>query len=239
MRDFRVSWAAAFPAAATVALLRGPRLPWAAGSPPSRSGGWAANGGRMELRTGFMERCRAASSRARPSLPSTAESPPGGMNDLPAGHLALPPRRATGPQPNAAPICHRRSPKYGPSVEQPHGDGRSRGSTGWKSDEGERIFTRGGHGGGTTGVAKRCAGVMRPSNGDSRGNRRPGPAHLSLPEAAGPHAGMHLDVPARAPRGASAPPVSSSHPADLGGLVEPPAHPSTADFCRSVARLPY
>ncbi len=109
------------------------------------------------------------------------QSPPGGEN-APRGAVWCSPDAGNPTATQSGPGCDTSSAKYAPSVQQPHGDGRSRG------DDRVRVRRRGadsreGEPWGTTGAAKRCAGPTRTLDGGIRGNRRPGPAHLSLPEA--------------------------------------------------------
>jgi hypothetical protein len=75
----------------------------------------------------------------------------------------------------------------------------SRGPAEWESDGGERTFTRGDTVGGQQEQRRGAPAQLRPSDGDFRGTRRPGPAHLSLPEAADlPHSASQSAVPVRA-----------------------------------------
>jgi len=83
---------------------------------------------------------------------------------------------ATRLQPDVAPVATAARQSTHPSVQQPHGDGRPRGTDRVGVRPRGTDFHEGGHRGGTTGAAKWCAGPGRPSDGDFRGNRRPGPA---------------------------------------------------------------
>jgi hypothetical protein len=190
----------------------------------------------MKLRASSCERRRSvggasAGRRRAPSdrLPagSTAPRPPSGAASQ-VGNRPATQRR---------PRCHSRCPKYASSVQQPHGDGRLEGADRVGVRRRGADFHEGGHRGGTTGAAKRCAGIVSPSDGEIRGNRRPEAAHLSLPGAAGPSAARLHTVPVNTSGRASGPPSSSPRPADLGGLVKPPARAPTGHFCRSMARL--
>jgi hypothetical protein len=170
------------------------------------------------------------------------------------GLLAAPSGWATHLQPNVAPVAtaaresthhqysiHTVTVVRGgrPSGSPTEGSGLSRGGTPWGDNRSSEKVRR-----------PRAA-----SDGDFRGNRPPGPAHLSLPEAAGPCCSVlfwlarnpfHLvrdplhracrrafGTPGTTPRRPSSP----LHHADLGGLVGPRAHPSAAPFCRSVPLL--
>jgi hypothetical protein len=172
------------------------------------------------------------------ALGRRAQSPPGGKNGAPGAFwrcLQVGNPTAT----ECGPGCHSASAKYAPSVQQPHGDGRSRGPTEWESDGGERTFTRGDTVGGQQEQRRGAPAQLRPTDGDFRGNRRPGPAHLSLPEAAGlPHPATQSTVPVCAlpARLGSTPRHGSWLPrrADLAGLVGPCVQPSAAPFCRPV-----
>ena len=138
-------------------------------------------------------------------------------------------RRATRPQPNVAPNCHRHCPKYAPSVQQPHGDGRFEGADRVEVRHRGADFHEGGHGGGTTGVAKRCAGVTRPSTGISGGTDDPSRRtfrSLKLLIHLRHHPRQHpWPCPSGRPGVPLHPPAFSPQRADLGHLVEPPAHP--------------
>src|SRR5271156_1714722 len=77
----------------------------------------------------------------------------------------------------AQPDCNAKRPRLATGVvqsthhqlQEPHGEGRSEGGDRCGSVEGERI-RRGGTPRGGPGAAKRCAGLMRPSVGDIRGD---------------------------------------------------------------------
>jgi hypothetical protein len=131
---------------------------------------------------------------------ATAQTPPGGDNGAAEAFWRC--LRAGNPTATqCGPGCHSGSAKYARSVQQPHGDGRSRGPTGWKSDGGERTFTRGDTVGGQQ--EQRIGAPAQSAVGRSiPGNRPPGPAHLSLPEAAGSSCSV---------RQASFPPCLSTH----------------------------
>jgi hypothetical protein len=177
VRGFGVSWAAVFPCCAA-----SPCSSWSAAECPPcplrralsralcRALRHALPGGPVHRRTVFSR---------LPADRTVFQSPPGGKDGVPVASrrgerlpeslLALTCGRATHLQPNGVPICHGHSPKYAPSVQQPHGDGRSRGPTEWKSDRGERTFTRGDTVGGDNRSSER---VRRPR--ESVGRRIPG-----------------------------------------------------------------
>jgi hypothetical protein len=153
-------------------LVRGFRVSWAAAI---RSCGMA--GGREGLPSNG--RYRAPPSRL-PAGRTATRWPPGG-----AFRPGNPPATECGPG------CHSGSRKYAPSVQHPHGDGRSRGPTEWESDGGERTFTRGDTVGGQQ-EQRKGAPAQRRRTERSGGTDRPDwrtfrslklLAHLSLPPA--------------------------------------------------------
>jgi hypothetical protein len=181
---------------------------------------------------------------------TAAQTPPGGDNG--AADLFWRCMQAGNPTATqCGPGCHSGSAKYARSVQQPHGDGRSRGTTGWKSDRRGADFHEGGHRGGTTGEANRCAGPERRrteiSGGTDRPDRRtfrslkllvlPVPPISTVREPFRTGLSAHIrrtfGTPGTTPRRPSRP----RRHADLGGLVGPSARPSVGPFCRSVPQL--
>ena len=89
--------------------------------------------------------------------------------ERPSPGLLANPSRRNRPATQCGRRCDSGCAEFSSSVQHPHGEGRSEGGDRWESGEGERIL-RGGTPGGKRGAAKRCAGLMRPSDGGIRGD---------------------------------------------------------------------
>ena len=194
VRGFPVSWAVDGHVRLLVARRqtggrsrRPPRGRWraaAACTPSPRGRSTPVSGsGRLLPKPRSSGRLQARAARSPPAVP---RSPPGGDNGLLGGLSGAGGDRATRLQPNVARVATALVQSTDSSVQQPHGDGRSGGPTGESPTEGSGL-SRGGTPWGDTGAAKRCAGLMRPSDGDfSGGTDDPGRRTFRSLEAARP-----------------------------------------------------
>jgi hypothetical protein len=130
--------------------------------------------------TAVLRETRAGRTVARQSLWRPVQSPPGGDNGLPVTDWrSRQPGNGTATQ--CGPGCDDACAKYPSSVQQPHGDGRFGGGRPVRVRRRGADFHEGEHRGGTRSSER----VRRPDEAVGRrflrGDRRPGPAHLSLP----------------------------------------------------------
>jgi hypothetical protein len=174
---------------------------------------------------------------------ATATTPP---RRLPAGRTVL--RGSSGAafgwatrlQPDVARVATAARQSTHPSVQQPHGDGRSRGTDRVGVRPRGADFHEGGHRGGTTGAAKRCAGPDRPSTEKSGGTDGPDRRtfrSLKLLVLRAPHRTRHACRRSRStPRHDASTPPFPLRGADLAGLAWPTSAPVGGSVLSIVTR---